>query len=133
MLNLFCAHRTTLSQDDVDIGQALCDIATIGLLHERFVRERDLLAEQPQNALNSRVLIEQAKGVLAERAGIDVTAAFESCAHASAATRRLSDVATAVIDNTLPTSTLLLRAQLVTPHHRHRRRSALQAYSWAGG
>jgi GAF domain-containing protein len=63
-LNLFCQVQTRLSQEDVDLGQALCDVATVGLLQERAIREGEVLAEQLQSALNSRIVIEQAKGVL---------------------------------------------------------------------
>jgi GAF domain-containing protein len=76
VLNLFCAHQVTLSEDEIALGQPLCDVATIGLLQERTVRQGEILAEQLQNALNTRILIEQAKGVLAERAGIGVDEAF---------------------------------------------------------
>jgi GAF domain-containing protein len=75
-LNLFCARRTTLSQEDIDLGQALCDIATVALLQERVVRSGEILAEQLQSALNSRIVIEQAKGVLAASAGLSLNDAF---------------------------------------------------------
>ncbi|MFD7160535.1 GAF and ANTAR domain-containing protein [Kribbella sp. NPDC059898] len=75
-LNLFCEQRSTLSREDVDLGQALCDIATVALLQERAIRSGELLAEQLQGALNSRVVIEQAKGILAARADIPLDAAY---------------------------------------------------------
>jgi GAF domain-containing protein len=107
VLNLFCAEHATLSAADVDLGQALCDIATVGLLHERAVRHGEVLAEQLQGALNSRVLLEQAKGVLSERSGIEVDAAFELMrAHARRHRRPLGIVAQAVIDGTISTSEL---------------------------
>ena len=102
VLNLFCAHRTTLSQADIDLGQALCDIATVGLLQERAVRNNELLAEQLQGALNSRILIEQAKGVLAAHAGIRPDAAFAIIRdHARHHRQHLKTVATALIDGTI--------------------------------
>ena len=75
-LNLFCAAPVPLTPDDITLAQALADVATIGLLQERSVREQSVLAEQLQSALNSRVLIEQAKGVLAGRTGMEVSEAF---------------------------------------------------------
>jgi GAF domain-containing protein len=102
VLNLFCADRATLSDADVDLGQALCDIATVGLLHERTVRQGEVLAEQLQSALNSRILIEQAKGVLSERAGTTVEVAFSLLrAYARGNQQHLSAVAARVIDGTL--------------------------------
>ena len=58
------------------LGQAMADIATIGLINERSLREKTVLSEQLQNALQSRIVIEQAKGVLAPRSGIGVADAF---------------------------------------------------------
>lgn len=59
----------TLSPADRRVGQALAGVATISLLHERSMRRSDILNEPLQTALNSRVIIEQAKGKLAERLG----------------------------------------------------------------
>ncbi len=76
-MNLFCLESTRLDESEVALGQALADIATIGLLQERAVHQSGLIAEQLQTALNSRILIEQAKGVLLASAGIDVDQAFQ--------------------------------------------------------
>jgi transcriptional regulator with GAF, ATPase, and Fis domain len=76
-LNLFCAHPGPLSEADARTGQALADVATIGILAQRNLHQAELLSAQLQNALNSRVIIEQAKGVLAERRRITVDQAFE--------------------------------------------------------
>ena len=75
-LNLFRADPGTLAPAGVRVGQALADVATISLLHERGMRHSDILNEQLQAALNSRVIIEQAKGKLAERLGVDMDQAF---------------------------------------------------------
>ena len=64
-LNLFRAEAGALASADIRVGQALADVATISLLHERRMRHGDTLNEQLQAALNSRVIIEQAKGNLA--------------------------------------------------------------------
>lgn len=101
-LNLYCVERSVLSPDDVSLGQALADIATIGLMQERVIRQQEILSEQLQTALNSRVLIEQAKGALAERVGIDVDEAFNRLrAHARRTSQPLTRVAGGILDGTL--------------------------------
>ena len=98
-LNLFRADAGAFAPGDVRVGQALADVATISLLHERNVRLSDTLNEQLQTALNSRVVIEQAKGKLAERLGLDMDQAFSLLRDfARARNLRLSDLAQAVID-----------------------------------
>lgn len=75
-LNLFRAAPGSFEPADLRLGQALADVATIGLLHERNVRRSEAVGEQLQAALNSRVIIEQAKGKLAERLSIGMDQAF---------------------------------------------------------
>jgi GAF domain-containing protein len=100
-LNLFRATPGAFDPDAVHVGQALADVATIGLLHERSMRRSDTLNEQLQTALNSRVIIEQAKGKLAERLGIDVNHAFTLLRdQARNRNQRLSDLARAFVDGT---------------------------------
>ena len=99
-LNLFGTGTSPLGEADLRIGQALADVATIGLLQERNVRRAETLAEQLQAALNSRVVIEQAKGKLAERTGLDMNQAFTLLRqHARDTNERLTDVARYVIDS----------------------------------
>jgi hypothetical protein len=101
-LNLFAVDRSPLSEDHLAVVQGLADVATIGLLHERAVRDQVILAEQLQSALNSRILIEQAKGVLSARAGIDVAAAFQLMrSHARRSGESLTTVAQAVVGGSL--------------------------------
>jgi hypothetical protein len=96
-LNLFCSGLEPLREDDVRIGQALADVATIGILAQRGLEQADLIATQLQNALNSRITIEQAKGVLAERLSISVDEAFVVLRrHARDHNLRMSDLARAV-------------------------------------
>jgi len=64
-MNLFSHHEGALAPEDATVAQALADVATIGILQERSIRNAQLLAEQLQHALDSRIVIEQAKGVLA--------------------------------------------------------------------
>jgi GAF domain-containing protein len=93
-LNLFRAEPGPFEAADLRIAQALADVATIGLLHERNVRRRETVAEQLQTALNSRVVIEQAKGKLAERRGIDMDRAFTMLReYARSTNQHLTDVA----------------------------------------
>lgn len=101
-LNLFRPEPGRLDDIDLRAGQALADVATIGLLQQRALRQAHLLADQLHGALTSRVVIEQAKGVLSERAGLDMTEAFDRLrVHARAHNRRLAEVAQAVIDGAL--------------------------------
>jgi transcriptional regulator with GAF, ATPase, and Fis domain len=98
-LNLFGAGPGQFSHEDLRIGQALADVATIGLLHERNVRRRETVAEQLQGALNSRVIIEQAKGKLAERLSIDMDRAFTMLRdYARNSNQHLTDVARTFVE-----------------------------------
>lgn len=98
-LNLFEASASALEPARIRVGQALADVATIGLLQHRAIRDRDALTSQLQTALNTRVLIEQAKGVLAERFQLDVAAAFTVLrGEARRRNLRLSELAQAVVD-----------------------------------
>jgi transcriptional regulator with GAF, ATPase, and Fis domain len=98
-LNLFDTDPGTLDEARVRVGQALADVATIGLLQQRAIHRRDVLAEQLQTALNSRVLIEQAKGLLAERLHTNLAEAFTMLRDAArSSNRRLSDLAQAIVD-----------------------------------
>jgi transcriptional regulator with GAF, ATPase, and Fis domain len=96
-MSLFMVAPGGLDETGLRVGQALADVATIGLLQERNFRHQEALAEQLQGALNSRVAIEQAKGVLAERLSLDMGQAFELLrGQARAQNRRLAELAGAV-------------------------------------
>ncbi|MGH3795387.1 MAG: GAF and ANTAR domain-containing protein [Pseudonocardiaceae bacterium] len=97
-LNLFRADPGPIPAGDLQIGQALADVATIGIMQERAIRRGEVVAEQLQTALNTRVVIEQAKGVLAERGQLDMADAFAQLrSYARNHNQRLSDLARAVI------------------------------------
>lgn len=101
-LNLFGADEGALSAEYVMAGRALADVATIAILQQRVLSESRVLIDQLNNALTSRVAIEQAKGVLAERAGLSMESAFEAMrTHARNGNLRLADVARSLIDGTM--------------------------------
>ncbi len=97
-LNLFRTDEGALHDADVLAAQALADVATIAVLHDRGVRDTQVVNEQLHRALNSRVVIEQAKGMVAEAAGIDLDQAFSRLRHhARSHNLRLVDLAHGVI------------------------------------
>ena len=99
-LNLFRTKPGLLAETELEGAQAMADIATISILQERALREAKVLADQLQRALNSRVIIEQAKGVLAERTQVNLDDAFNMLrSYARNNNRRLHDVATAVVSS----------------------------------
>ncbi|RAJ60479.1 GAF domain-containing protein [Streptomyces sp. Amel2xB2] len=98
-LNLFHTDPGPLDEERRRVGQALADVATIGLLQQRAIQHRDSVTEQLQTALNSRVLIEQAKGALSERLGVEVNQAFTMLrSQARSRNQRLSDFARAILE-----------------------------------
>jgi GAF domain-containing protein len=98
-LNLF----TSVEESPVDeavwsVAQAMADTATITILQDRVARGKDVVNEQLQTALNSRIIIEQAKGVLAARLEVGVGEAFELLRSQARSSRsRLTDVAADVV------------------------------------
>jgi GAF domain-containing protein len=115
-LNLFGRRPGELSPDDVALAQGLADTATIGILHERALRQGEILSEQLQTALNSRVIIEQAKGVLAISGQLGMDEAFTALrGYARRNNRRLSDVARALADRDLDPRVVLVPAKASRP------------------
>ena len=106
-LNLFGAEAGGLDGADAIAGRALADVATIAVVQHRATRHAQAVTEQLDHALNSRVLIEQAKGVLAERTGLDMERAFSRLRdYARTHNLGLSDVAQRMIDGRLDVAAL---------------------------
>ncbi|QYN39378.1 GAF and ANTAR domain-containing protein [Pseudonocardia sp. DSM 110487] len=109
-LNLFDREPGSLPDSDLALGQALADVATIGILQERAIRRAEVVNEQLQTALTSRVTIEQAKGVLSQHFGDDVEVAFDRLRHyARSRNAKLAHIAAQVVRRELdPTAFNLL-------------------------
>lgn len=106
-LNLFHNKPGEMRPADIEAAQAFADVATIGVLQHRATLEAQVLTEQLNQALNSRIVVEQAKGMVAEREGLDMANAFARLRnHARRHNRRLADIAFEVIDGTLPAAAL---------------------------
>ncbi|GIE36644.1 transcriptional regulator [Actinoplanes italicus] len=104
-MGLFSRTIGDLDDSDVRIVQALADIAAISLLQERTISRAEVLTEQLQSALNSRIVIEQAKGAIAQRYEIDVDAAFQMIrSYARRNNRRLGEVSYLIVTD-LPSLT----------------------------
>lgn len=102
-LNLLSDQPGPLGEPQTQIAQVLTSMATIGIVNHRAIRRQELLAEQLQTALNSRIGIEQAKGVIAERAGVNMEEAFMMLRTGARSMRRpLSDVAEDIALGRLP-------------------------------
>lgn len=106
-LNLFHVEPGGMRQADVAAAQAMADVATIAILQHRATLEAQVINEQLNHALNSRIVIEQAKGILAERRGLDMEEAFAALRHhARSHNLRLVDVAHDVISGRLAVDAL---------------------------
>src|SRR5579863_5008776 len=101
-LNLFHVEPGEMRQSDIDSAQALADVATIAILQHRAALEAQVLNEQLHHALNSRIVIEQAKGIIAERQHLNMEQAFSTLrTHARNHNRPLVEVAEAVIEGSI--------------------------------
>ncbi|MBA2389205.1 MAG: GAF and ANTAR domain-containing protein [Geodermatophilaceae bacterium] len=101
-LNIFRTEPIGLSAETLLLGQALANVATVGLIQQRAISTQELLSEQLQTALISRIVLEQAKGVLAERTGLGMNEAFRVMReYARRRGQLLIKVAEGVVDGTL--------------------------------
>ena len=101
-LNLFSTAPRALGDEDLRVVQAMADVATIGILQERSLHDAHAFSEQLEGALESRVAIEQAKGIIAERSAINVDVAFERIRNfARSHNRLLSETAREIVSGVL--------------------------------
>ena len=108
-LNLFSSPGR-LTQTDLVVAQSLADMATIGILQQRTTHRSAIEAEQLQRALNSRVVIEQAKGIMAEFGDLDMESAFAALrAYSRDNNLKIGEVAKGLVERSLKPSTVLGR------------------------
>lgn len=106
-LNLFQTENGRARGVDLEAAQALADVATIAILQHRAALEARMLNDQLNHALNTRIVVEQAKGMVAEREGLDMPQSFARLrAYARNRNLRLADVAAAIVDGSLQASAL---------------------------
>ena len=97
-----------MDPQEARVVQALADLATIAIIQERVIRQAELLTEQLQFALNSRVVIEQAKGAIARSLGVSVAEAFDLLrGHARRERVGLTELAMTIVES--PEGPQLLR------------------------
>jgi GAF domain-containing protein len=107
VLGLFGTHPGRLGESDLEAGQTMADLATIAILQQRTMEQSLTTTEQLRTALASRIVIEQAKGILSERCGIPMDDSFQHLRnYARTNNRRLHDVAQELIEGTIPTEAL---------------------------
>jgi hypothetical protein len=106
-LNVFSASATPLDEADRIVAQSLADIATIGLLHQRVLNDARVVTSQLEAALDSRIAIEQAKGVVAERRRVSIDTAFTLLrTYARSNNQKLQQIALDVISGSLSVDAL---------------------------
>lgn len=108
VLGLFGGRAGVLHAEDLMLGQALAHVASIALVAERLSTDKSVINDQLQTALTSRVVLEQAKGILSQLGGIDMEHAFAALRRYSRDhNRRVSDIAEAIVSRALPPSLLI--------------------------
>jgi GAF domain-containing protein len=111
-LNLFGATTGALNEADLRLAQALADVATIALIQDRASADRNMVNEQLQAALDSRVVLEQAKGVLSYGGDLDMPAAYAALRHyARDHNIKLTELARALVSRAVPATLVLDHAR----------------------
>lgn len=101
-LNLFRDRQGPMNDDDAVAAQALADVATISILQERTVSDLSVTQQQLQRALDSRVLIEQAKGVVAHTHDLDMETAYRLIRHRARTTQtKIAELARSIVEDGL--------------------------------
>jgi GAF domain-containing protein len=101
-LNLFRTHQGELTDDDVIVVQGLADVATIAILQHRSSLDAGVLNAQLNNALTSRIIIEQAKGMIRQSTNCDMDEAFSRLRqHARNHNVGLTDLATTIVEHSI--------------------------------
>lgn len=117
VLTLLNREPIEVGPDTITLGQALADVATVGILHHRTAGRSEILTEQLQATLHHRVVVEQAKGVLAETGNLSPQTAFELLRdYARTNGQRLSDLARSLADGTIHPASLLVQRGHIGPH-----------------
>ncbi len=111
-LNLFGARTGPLNEADLRLAQALADVATVALIHDQAASDTHRVNEQLHKALDSRVVVEQAKGVVAFSGDLDMPEAFAALRHyARDHNIKLTDLATALVHRAVPAAIVLEHAR----------------------
>lgn len=114
-LNLFGARPGSLNEADLRLAQALADVATIALIQDRAAADKTIVSEQLQHALDSRVVLEQAKGVLSYSGDLDMASAFTALRHfARDHNLKLTELAGAIVNRAVPATHVLDHARTRT-------------------
>ena len=107
-LNLFGSRPGPLNEADLRLAQALADVATIALIQDRAAADKSIVNEQLQIALDSRVVLEQAKGVLSYSGDLEIPDAFAALRYyARDHGIKLTDLATALVSRAVPAAVVL--------------------------
>jgi GAF domain-containing protein len=107
-LNLFHSEPMVMPARDVHVAQALADVATIGILQQQHVQQAAILTDQLEGALTSRIVIEQAKGILAQSGNVTMSVAFAQLRqYARDHNLKLSAVAQGTVDRDIAPATIV--------------------------
>jgi hypothetical protein len=114
-LNLFMSEPIALTGAEMLLSQALADVASIAIVQDQATREAAIREGHLQHALTSRISIEQAKGMISERIGVDMDEAFNRLrSFARTNNRLLTEVAQSIVAGTTGIESLYDRSQSKT-------------------